>query len=185
MDPTFVNDCISLLTSGSPPQFMELFNEPDFSYIGYTPLTGPEDAAAVLAPLLATQTSTQFISPALAYSNSDYLPRFNNACNNCIVNNNMIISMHVYNVDPNAVIQTIQQTHNTWPNQRIWITELGPASSSDQGCTYDENGMINWMQTVIPQIVQLGYVDRIFWNSGEYVSSARLALIEQVLTIPL
>ena len=155
---------------------MELFNEPDFSFDGYTPLTDAQAAAAALAPLLAAKTSTQFITPALAFSNSGYLSQFNDACNNCIIDNNMIVSMHVYNVDPNVVIQTIEQTHSTWPNQRIWVTELAPASASDQNCTYDQSGMINWMQTVIPQILQLGYVDRIFWNSGEYVSSISLYL---------
>ena len=81
-----------------------------------------------------------------------------------------IISAHVYAADPAAAVNQIVILHSTWPSKRIWITELAPASSNDQGCNLDDNGVINWMKTVVPQLVGLGYVDRIFWNTGEHVS---------------
>ena len=169
MDPRNVQDSITLVTGPNPPEYLELFNEPDYSYEGYTPLTSPQDAATALAPLMAAKTTTQFISPAVAFTNTLWLENFNQACNNCINSSIPIISAHVYNYKPDQVMLQIQTLHNSWPDKRIWITELAPASSPSQGCTLDQAGMINWMQTVIPQIVALGYVDRIFWNSGEYV----------------
>ena len=169
MDPTHVNDSLSLITS-TPPEYLELFNEPDFSYMGFTPLTSPQDAATALAPILGTSTTTQFISPAVAFTNSDWLTQFNAACGGCIGNQINIVSAHIYNTSPDTVISMIEQLHSTWPSQRIWITELAPSSDPSQGCTFAEQDVINWMQTLIPQIVNLGYVDRIFWNFGEWVS---------------
>lgn len=32
---------------------------------------------------------------------------------------------------------------------------------------YSAQDMVNWMNTLIPQLVALGYVEKIFWNSGE------------------
>jgi len=76
----------------------------------------------------------------------------------------------VYSVDPQGAIDQVKGLHNTWPDKKIWVTELAPASGAEQGCTYDQAGMIKWMQTVVPQLAALGYVDKIFWNHGEYVS---------------
>ena len=169
MDPTDVSAALALITGPSPPAYLELFNEPDYSYDGDTPLTDPVTAAQALAPIFSATTTTQFLSPALAFTNSDWLSTFAANCNNCM-NQIPIITAHIYNPDPAEVINLITTLHSTWPSKTIWVTELAPASDNDQGCNLDANGVINWMQTVIPQIVALGYVDRVFWNSGEYVS---------------
>ena len=162
-----------MITGPNPPTYLELFNEPDFSYMGFTPLTSPQDAAKALQPILAAQTTTQFISPAVAFTNSDWLSQFNDACGQCVDGPNSkigIIGAHVYNADPNAVIGLLQTLHGRWPSKRIWITELAPASDPAQGCKLDKAGVVNWMRTLVPRLVGLGYVDRIFWNSGEHVS---------------
>ena len=173
MDPSKVAEGYSLITGPNPPAYLELFNEPDFSYMGYTPLTSPQDSAKALAPLLNAQTTTQFISPAVAYTNSDWLTQFNEACGKCIDKPDSkipIIGAHIYNPSPDTVMDLLQKLHATWPSKRIWITELGPASDPAQGCELDKKGVIDWMQTLLPRIVGLGYVDRVFWNSGERVS---------------
>ena len=79
----------------------------------------------------------------------------------------LIISAHVYKPSPGEAIAMIETLHNTWPNQKIWITELARSCDPAQGCTMDEQGVIEWMNDVIPGIVALGYVERVFWNSGE------------------
>ena len=168
MDPRNVDEALGLITGPNPPEFLELFNEPDFSYMGYTPLTDAQTAANSLANILAADTPTHFISPVVAFTNSDYLANFNNFCNNCVNEKIPIVSMHLYNPDVDSALEEIETMHTTWPNQTIWITELAPASSADQGCELDEDGVINWMTSLLPQIVALGYVDRVFWNSGEY-----------------
>lgn len=168
MDPTKVSAALTLITGPSPPTYLELFNEPDFSYEGYTPLTDPVSAANALAPIFNATTTTQFLSPAVAYTNSDWLTTFAANCNNCM-DKIPIISAHVYAPDPATALNQVATLHATWPSKRIWITELAPASSNSQGCTLDANGVINWMQTVVPYLAQSGYVDRIFWNTGEHV----------------
>lgn len=169
MDPSDIAAATTKVTSPSPPAYLELFNEPDFSYGGLTPLTPAQDAAKGLAPLINTQTSTQWISPGPAFTDSSYLTDFAKACNGCM-DKIHIISAHVYSVNPQGAIDQIKGLHNTWPDKRIWVTELAPASGGGQGCTYDEAGMIKWMQTVVPQVAALSYVDKIFWNHGSYVS---------------
>ncbi|MCJ1257755.1 hypothetical protein MMC24_005581 [Lignoscripta atroalba] len=169
MDPRDVSNAVSLITSSSPPTYLELFNEPDFSYMGITPLTSATDAAAALAPLFQAKTSTTFVGPGLADPNSGWLTQFNDACGKCIDKSIPIMSMHIYSNSTDGVISSIEKFHSTWPSKKIWITELAPSSDpTGQGCIMSEADVIKWMQTVVPRIVKLGYVDRIFWNSGEY-----------------
>ena len=163
MDPTEVSAAVQLLQS-NPPQYLTLFNEPDYSYGGLTPLTSATDAAKDLQPLFAaSHPHTTYLSPALANANSDWLTTFRDSCNGCM-SQIPIIAMHLYNQDTNAALALIKQLHGTWPDKRIWITELAPGTGD---CTLDTAGIIAWLNTLVPQIVALGYVDKIFWNCGE------------------
>lgn len=109
-------------------------------------------------------------------ANSDWLTTFRDNCNDCF-DQIPIIAMHVYNPDPQGVLDQITQLHSTWPNKTIWITELSPATA---GCSLTNTGtdltasntMANYMGTLIPAILKLGYVEKIFWNSGEWNSPA-------------
>ena len=74
-----------------------------------------------------------------------------------------IIAMHIYNSDSQAVISLITQLFNTW-KKPIWITEISPTT---EGCSFDSTGMTSYLNTVIPLILKLGYVEKIFWNCGE------------------
>ena len=78
--------------------------------------------------------------------------------------------MHIYDPNPASIISEIQQFHATWPDQAIWITELSPARD-DCTLTADASGagsIGDYITTLIPQIAKLGYVEKIFWNSGEW-----------------
>ena len=164
MDPTEVSAALELLKT-NPPQYLTLFNEPDYSYAGVTPLTSAKDAASNLQPLFAaSHPNTTYLSPALANANSDWLTTFRDSCSGCM-SQVPIITMHLYNQDTSAALDLIEQLHGTWPDKRIWITELAPGTGN--GCTLDSEGIVSWLNTLIPQIVKLGYVDKIFWNCGE------------------
>jgi hypothetical protein len=158
---------VSLVTSANPPQYLQLLNEPDADFYGQ-PIIAPEDAPGVLAPILQTQTTTTFLSSAPAFPGSDWLPRFFTACN--CDDRFPIVLAHVYNPDPQAAIQTIQGVQGQFPNKKIWITEISPASNKDQGCNLDQQGVIDWMNTVIGWVSQQEQIERVFWNSGEYVN---------------
>ena len=176
MDYTHVDDAMKMITSSAPPTYLELYNEPDYSYMGMTLTSTYQEAASNLSALINTPTTTKFISPAVAFTNDVWLGNFFDVCAGCLEKVD-IISAHIYNPIPAQALLQVTTLHGTFPNHTIWITELAPASSDTQGCELDENGMINWMQTLLPELVALGYVERIFWNHGENVS-----LLEEIRT---
>ena len=158
-----------MVQGANPPQYLELFNEPDFSFQGLTPLTDAITAAKSLAGFFTIQhPQTTYISPALMNANSDWLTTFKSNCNGCF-DQIPIIAMHIYNPDVDGVMAQITQLHGTWPDKKIWITELSPATS---GCTMDATAIGTYMQTLFQKIMALGYVEKIFWNSGEWDSPA-------------
>ncbi|KAL8839385.1 MAG: hypothetical protein Q9170_001779 [Blastenia crenularia] len=165
MDPANLDAAKKLLTD-SPPGYLELYNEPDYSYENYTPITSPKDSANGLRPLFAIGASTQFISPAVAYTGSDWLKEFQGNCTECM-DKIGIIGAHVYSVEPQGAIDQIKNVHDQWPDKRIWVTEIGP-STGDPKCQYDAAGMSDWMTKVVNQVKALEYVDRIFWNTGTW-----------------
>ena len=165
-----VQDGVNLVTGASPPAYLQLLNEPDGGFYGQ-PILQPQDAVNALQPLLTATTSTTFLSPAPAYPDSDWLPQFFSACN--CDDKFPIVLAHIYNVDPNGAIASIQNVMNQFPSKKIWITEISPASSADQNCTLDSQGVIDWMNQVIGWASLQDQVDRVFWNSGEYVSALR------------
>lgn len=165
MDSDDTNAAITLVQSDSAPAYLELFNEPDFSFDGLTKTMDPIPAAQNLSALLsAPHPKTTFISPALMDAESDWLPTFAANCNGHF-DQIPIIAMHIYNPSVSGVMGHITNLHSTWPDKKIWITELSPATS---GCTMDANGIAQFMNQLFPQIIALGYVEKIFWNSGEW-----------------
>ena len=152
-----------MLANNTPP-YLELFNEPDYSFEGFTPTEDAAPSAQDLKVLFDTpHPDTKYISPALMNANSPWLSQFFQACNGCIDQID-VIAMHIYNPNPDDVIALIQQLYNTW-KKTIWITELSPAAAGC-GLTPDTMGP-NYINVLIPKILALGYVEKIFWNSGE------------------
>ncbi len=169
MDPRDTPAAITMVQGPNPPRYLELFNEPDFSFKNFTPVTDAVTAAKNLAGLFSIpHPQTSYVSPALMNANSDWLTTFKSNCNGCF-DQIPIIAMHVYNPDPQGVMDQITQLHATWPDKKIWITELSPATS---GCSMQANDMATFMSTLFPKITALGYVDKIFWNSGEWDTPA-------------
>ncbi|KAL8713409.1 MAG: hypothetical protein Q9220_002608 [cf. Caloplaca sp. 1 TL-2023] len=167
MDPRDTDNAIAWLQSSKPPVYLELFNEPDLSFGGDTPQTLPEQSAKNLTKLIAAKGSAHLISPVPAYTGSDWLKEFNGNCSGCLDSQVEYIGAHVYDVDPAGSISQIQNLHNQWPNKKIWVTELSPATNPGP-CQFDPDGMIQYMTTLVNGIKALGYVEKIFWNTGTY-----------------
>ena len=167
MDHTYIQDALTMLKN-NPPPYLELFNEPDFSFEGLTLTEDAGPSASDLKILFDTpHPNTKYISPALMNANGPWLPAFFQACDGCIDQID-VIALHVYNPDPQGVMAQITQLYSTY-KKTIWITELSPAAS---GCSLNPTTMAtNYINTLIPQIIKLGYVEKIFWNSGEYDST--------------
>ena len=169
MDPLHVAESVALLKSPHPPRYLQLFNEPDHSFKGLTPLTSAANAARAVKPLFDNKPAgTTFVSPALASSDSRYLELFRAACPECWAKI-AIVAAHIYHPIVKDVLAQIRRLHDRFPDKRIWLTEIAPASWVGQGCKLNKQGVIGWMQALMPQIVALGYVDKVFWNAGEWV----------------
>ena len=79
------------------------------------------------------------------------------------------MGLHAYDPSIDGIMDKINKLHTTWPDKKIWITELSPAGPD---CSMDANAIANYMNELFPKIIALGYVEKIFWNSGEWDSSA-------------
>ncbi|KAI9802969.1 MAG: hypothetical protein M1825_002202 [Sarcosagium campestre] len=165
MNPSQVADAVKIVTAPNPPDYLEIFNEPDIGGFG-NPVTSPEQAARDVVPLLKAKTRTKYLSPAPALGYTDWLPRFFKACK-CL-DRFAAVTMHVYRPDPDEAIEQIRIVHKQFPNKKIWITEISPASQQADNCKLRKQGMINWMNQVLGWAARTGYVDRVFWNCGEY-----------------
>ncbi len=165
MDGNDTDAAIELVQSANAPVYLELFNEPDFSFEGKTALIDAIPAAQNLSKLFSTpHPKTTFISPALMNAESDWLSTFKENCNGCF-DQIPIIAQHLYNPDVDGAMTHIRALHGKWPDKKIWITELSPASAD---CKLDAAGIAVYMNTLLPQIIKLGYVEKIFWNSAEW-----------------
>lgn len=174
MDPRDTESAKDMMKN-SPPAYLELFNEPDYAFpvdgIPVTPITDAVTAATNLKPLIdMDHKNTQYISPALMNANDpNWLSAFFANCENCLDQIN-IFALHVYDPEVSGVMYQITQLHKKWPDKKIWITELSPASS---GCALDADGIVKYINTLVPEILSTApYVERIFWNSGESDSPA-------------
>ena len=156
----------SLVSSASPPPYIEVLNEPDAGYYGQTVLT-PQEAAGMAQTLLTTKTSTKFISPAPAFPGTTWLPEFFGNCTGCL-DSVTAVAAHIYDKDPQGAIAKIQSVHDQFKNKPLWLTEVSPTSDASQGCQLDSGGVINWMNTVLQFAAGTGYVEKVFWNNGEY-----------------
>ena len=166
MNPNDTNTAQTIIASDSAPAYLELFNEPDFNYGGQTGTVDPIPAAQNLSEILTMpHTKTKYISPAIAYK-QDWLPTFFENCNGCLSQFD-VISMHIYDPNVDNVISTIEAMHNNYTDKKIWITEFGPYNGGPSNCNFDQAGVVNYAQTVIPKINALDYVEKVFWNCGD------------------
>ncbi|KAI4281684.1 MAG: hypothetical protein L6R38_003502 [Xanthoria sp. 2 TBL-2021] len=91
-DPTERHDPYKKLQSSELP-FLELHNEPDYSFIS------PADSATHLKPLIDLDASTKIISPAPAWTGDQWLHEFAGNCTGCM-DKIGIVAAHVYSVEP-------------------------------------------------------------------------------------
>ena len=182
-DPVDVPKTLDLLKGGCgcnmAIQYLELLNEPDIP-LGGRPMSSPEDSAKIVKPLLDYNKEhkiTTLLSPALSqphnlFDANGWLEQFDQHCGNCITNMDVpIIATHQYNLNAQGVVDSLKQIHARWPNHKLWVTELAPATHALNNCPLSNEQVGDWMETVVRGAAALDYVERIYWNSGEWVSS--------------
>jgi len=73
--------------------------------------------------------------------------------------------MHLYELKTTITFGLFTAMHDRFPSHTIWMAKLSPKGPT---CSLDQNGITTWMTTSMPQTVALGYVEKVFWNSGEF-----------------
>ncbi|KAL8967352.1 MAG: hypothetical protein Q9183_002961 [Haloplaca sp. 2 TL-2023] len=168
-----VGDAIKMVTSDNPPEWLLTFNEPDFSYQGVTPPTprmDPEDAAAAILPLRSIVaergTKTRFVAPATADSSGNWQELFFAECD--CRDFFSAYNVHSYHRTADGIINDVNRFRSKHNDKPLWITEVAPGNAD---CTvgWDEAG--KFMKDIYKFSKDSGFVDRVYWNSGNAITN--------------
>ncbi|CAL8575938.1 hypothetical protein XPA_001832 [Xanthoria parietina] len=161
-----VNDTVKLVNGPDAPEWVLTFNEPDYSYMGWTPTMDGKTAAAAIAPLLAQPGSkTKYVAPATADPNHPFLEEFFAACN--CKDFFSAYNVHSYNPDSAATIKAMDEYHGKWNDKPLWITELAPGG----GCGKSPETVGKFFKDMFKFAKNSGYVDKVFWNTGNQIDA--------------
>ncbi|KAI4105205.1 MAG: hypothetical protein LQ339_003536 [Xanthoria mediterranea] len=159
-----VSDTVKLVNGPDAPEWVLTFNEPDYSYMGWTPTMDGKTAAAAIAPLLAQPGSkTKYVAPATADPNHPFLEEFFAACN--CKDFFSAYNVHSYNPDSAATIKAMDEYHGKWNDKPLWITELAPGG----GCGKSPETVGKFFKDMFKFAKNSGYVDKVFWNTGNQI----------------
>ena len=160
--PTAVN----LVNGPNPPPWMLTFNEPDYSYMDYTPTMTPQEAASAIAPLItaAQGKSTKFVAPVTADPMNPWLDQFYDACG--CKDFFSAYNIHQYHPTSAEVISNINSFRGKFGDKPLWITEVAPGGS---GCTTSWDQAGQFMKEMYAFAKSSGFVDRVFWNTGNEI----------------
>ena len=161
-----VQTAISMMNSGHEPEWMLTFNEPDYSYMGYTPTMTGAQAAKAIAPLIAAAKGkkTKFVAPVTADPFSKFHDEFYAACN--CRSFFSAYNIHQYNPSSAAVIQVLKNYRAKWGDKPLWLTEVAPGGS---GCSTSWQQAGQFMREIYRFAKQSGWVERVFWNTGNQI----------------
>ncbi|KAL9003712.1 MAG: hypothetical protein Q9188_003435 [Gyalolechia gomerana] len=163
-----VKDAVEMVNGPNPPPWMLTFNEPDFSYMGWTPKMTPEEAAAAIKPLLDKPgTSTKYVAPAIVFIDGDWHDKFFAACG--CKDFFSAYNIHQYHKESSEVINQVTSFHNRWNDKPLWITEVAPGNAN---CTLSWDQAGSFMKDIYKFAKNSGFVDRVFWNSGNQLTNA-------------
>lgn len=156
-------------TDGSqPPTWMLTFNEPDLPYPGNppSPTMSPQEASDAIQPLLKNPgKGTQYVAPVTADPTSDWLPQFYTACG--CQSFFSAYNIHIYQPTVQGVYDEITAFHTKFGDKHIWVTEIAP-NAGDVGFA------ATFMQQIYSWTHAQGWVDRVFWNSGNWLQDANI-----------
>ncbi|KAL8932557.1 MAG: hypothetical protein Q9216_006784 [Gyalolechia sp. 2 TL-2023] len=162
-----VKDAVEMVNGPNPPEWMLTFNEPDFSYMGWTPKMTPEEAARAIQPLLDRPgTSTKYVAPVVVFNEEGWHDKFFAACG--CRDFFSAYNIHLYNKDSSTVISQVQTYHNKWNDKPLWITEVAPGNA-DCALSWDQAG--SFMKDIYKFAKNSGFIDRVFWNTGNQLTT--------------
>lgn len=162
-----VAQAVELVNGPYPPPWMLTFNEPDYSYMGFTPTMSPQEAAEAIKPLLAKPgNNTYYVAPVTADPLSSWVDDFFAACN--CRSFFSAYNIHQYQPTSQATIATIESFRARYQDKPIWITEIAPGNA---GCKLGWDEVNQYMKDIYKFAKNSGYIDRVFWNTGNQIGS--------------
>lgn len=162
-----VANAVSLVNSPDAPEYLLTFNEPDYSYMGYTPTMTPQQAADAIKPLLASPgTRTKFIAPVTADPLSSWLPDFYSAC--ACQDFFHAYNIHVYLPTLEQAQSDITTFHNQFSDKALWVTEIAPGNANPP-CSLDWPTVESYMNDLYSWGASTGWIEKIFWNTGNQI----------------
>ncbi|KAI4162247.1 MAG: hypothetical protein LQ342_004115 [Letrouitia transgressa] len=154
------------IINSSHPEWMLTFNEPDHKYdIGPgSPTMEAGYAAQVIQQVkpLAGGT-TKFVAPATADPYDPWHDNFYAACD--CQNMFSAYNVHLYTTDLAKVNKTLTDFHARFPDKPIWLTEIAPGMATPP-CSVPWDAAADFMRGVYRFAKESGFIDRVFWNSG-------------------
>ncbi|KAI9801098.1 MAG: hypothetical protein M1833_002966 [Piccolia ochrophora] len=150
------------------PEYLALLNEPDLGVKDYIKPISPQQSADMVELFLAEKknSSVKLLPPSIGHPMSDYLQDFFEACK--CEDQFDILPVHIYHWDTQVAKNMIRLIHERHENKTIWVTELSPGSGPEQNCTLTMPEIIDWMNIMIKWCNEQDYVDKVYWNSGEF-----------------
>jgi len=176
-----VQDGINMLNSANPPPWLLTFNEPDYSYANSTPTMSEAEAASAIAPLIAAAKGkpTKFVAPVTADPTSPWLDNFYAACN--CKDFFSAYNIHQYHPDSATVISAITAFHQKYSDKPIWVTEVAPGSANPE-CSLGWDTVGTFMKDIYGFAAKSGFVDRVFWNTGNQIGPGDTNVCNSYLT---
>lgn len=158
---------VTLVTGSNPPPWMLTFNEPDYAYGGVSPTMTAQQAADAIKPLLdAKPSNTKFVAPVTADPTSSWLDDFYSACN--CKSFFSAYNIHIYTPSSDTVQSTLTTFHNKYSDKPIWLTEIAPGMANPP-CSLGWDTVKTFMDDVYKFAAGSGWVDRVFWNTGNEI----------------
>ncbi|MCJ1451401.1 hypothetical protein MMC28_001737 [Mycoblastus sanguinarius] len=164
---TDVAAAVSMVNGANPPEWMLTFNEPDYAYAGSSPTMTPQQASNAIQPLLKSPgKSTKFVAPVTADPTSDWLPQFYAACG--CQSFFSAYNIHIYLPTVQQVTDDLTAFHAKFGDKPIWLTEIAPGNAKP-ACSVSWAAAGDFMNQVYGWSKKSGFVDRVFWNSGNQI----------------
>lgn len=173
MDGRNVEEGVKTMMGNGPiekPAYLAMYNEPNYSFMGYTKLTDAVTACEEAAPLFAPETlaakgNTKYIAPVPALPMDQWLKDFFATCPQYLEHID-IMSLHIYTDSTQHVIDEVSKLHSTY-GKPVWITEIAPPAPAEN-CKWNAQQVKEFMQETITRLrAEAPYVEKYFWNCGE------------------
>lgn len=160
---------VNLVSGPNPPEWLLTFNEPDYAYDGSSPTMTPQQASDAIQPLLKiAHPKTKFVAPVTADPTTDWLPQFYAVCN--CQSFFSAYNIHIYHPTWDETKSQLTAFRAKFGDKPTWLTEVAPGGAQP-ACSLSTEQVGGFMKSVYGFAKTSGWVDRVFWNTGNQIGA--------------